>query len=157
MIAFIDLDHFIIPNELTYPGIVLGLGIALWGTIFRGPTGVVVASFWDAALGAALGAAVIVAINRASILLLNKEGMGGGDVTLLAMLGAFLGWRGTLLTLTLACLIGTAVSLPLIALGKRSRLDYVPFGPYLALGGLTVLFWGGRILGMWRRCFLPPL
>ena len=76
----------------------------------------------------------------------GREGMGGGDIKLLAMIGAFLGWQGVLLTLLLASFIGSIVGVVwMVARGADSKLA-IPFGPFLALGALVTLFWGDTII-----------
>jgi leader peptidase (prepilin peptidase)/N-methyltransferase len=72
--------------------------------------------------------------------------MGGGDMKLGAMLGAFLGWKLGLLALLLGVLAGGAVAVVLLLLGRKGRKDAIPFGPYLALGGAVALLWGDRVL-----------
>jgi len=75
----------------------------------------------------------------------KKEAMGGGDLKLLAMIGAFLGWKSVFITLFFASLLGTLISVVLILLHKKTMDDYVPFGPYLALGALIALFYKGYL------------
>jgi leader peptidase (prepilin peptidase)/N-methyltransferase len=79
-------------------------------------------------------------------LLLEREGLGGGDIKLAAMIGAFLGWQGVLVTILLGTLIGSLVAIVLLATGRKARQHPIPFGPFLALGAVLVLFWGEEIL-----------
>ncbi|MGC8915473.1 MAG: prepilin peptidase [Thermoanaerobaculum sp.] len=136
-LAFIDLEHMILPDLLTLPGLGAGLLLAVMG----GPTSLV-----DAALGAAFGVALPLAIIWGYRLVRGVEGMGLGDVKLLGMLGAFLGWRGMLSTLALAAVAGAAVGVGLILLGRGSRQTELPFGTFLCAAALVVLFtqerWG---------------
>jgi len=101
---------------------------------------------FDAATGAAVGAAVPYAVIVIYRWLRGAEGMGLGDVKLLAMIGAFLGWRGVLLTLGLAATAGALLGLTLIALGRGRRDTELPFGTFLAFAAMIVLFAGNRLL-----------
>jgi leader peptidase (prepilin peptidase)/N-methyltransferase len=136
-VTFIDLDYKIIPNEITLPGIVLGMIAA--GLIL--PQG-----FWNSLAGLLLGGGVFYLIADLSHRILKQEGMGGGDIKLIAMIGAFLGWQSVLLTIFIGALSGSIVGLFLILVRGQGRRDQIPFGPFLALGALTSLFWGREIL-----------
>ncbi len=136
-LAFIDLEHHLLPDLLTLPGIALGLAGSLAG-------GLVPAL--DAAIGAAVGAAVPYAVIVVYRWLRGVEGMGLGDTKLLAMIGAFLGWRGALLTLGLAATAGAAVGIALIAAGRGRRDTELPFGTFLAGAAAVVLFAGPALL-----------
>jgi leader peptidase (prepilin peptidase) / N-methyltransferase len=140
-LAFIDLEHHLLPDVLTLPGIALGLAASAAGGLV---------GFGDALVGAAAGAglpyAVVVVYRRVR----GVEGMGLGDVKLLAMIGAFLGWRGMLLTLGLGATAGAVVGLVLIASGRGRRDTELPFGTFLAAAAAVVLFAGpflARALG----------
>lgn len=121
IVTFVDLREWIIPNEVTFPGIFAGLALSLAGMAFPEGSQLRVVSFWDALGGAALGGAILYLLDRITLLVLKKPGMGFGDVKLLAMIGAFLGWVGVLGTLMLACILGSAVGLSLIAVSKARR------------------------------------
>ncbi len=140
-IVFIDIDHQIIPDAITLPGMVIG--IVASSTILD--TG------WaDAIVGLLLGGGLFYAIALLSELILKREGMGGGDIKLIAMIGAFLGWRHMLLTLFLAALSGSVIGLILIARG-RDRSEPIPFGPFLSVGAMVALFWGEVIFEWYAR------
>src|SRR5690348_6536914 len=126
-----DLTHRIIPNVVTLPGIVLGLVGA--ATVL--PVGLI-----NALLGVAIGGGILWALAWASPYLFGKEGMGGGDIKLLAMIGAFLGWKPALLTIMIGSLVGSMIGISLIALRLMKRDDYIPFGPFLVLGALISMF-----------------
>jgi leader peptidase (prepilin peptidase) / N-methyltransferase len=140
-IAYIDLDFQIIPDVLSLPGVVVGLAAApllhpgSWLDAIRA-----------AALGALLGGGILFAVAWTYERATGREGMGGGDVKLLAMVGAFLGWQGVLLTLLLGSLVGSAIGVSImIARGADAKLA-IPFGPFLSIGAFVALFWGGAIV-----------
>jgi len=144
-VTFIDFDHQIIPDAITLAGVPLGLA-----STFLRPLGLL-----DAVLGAALGFALLFAIAAGYRKATGRDGMGGGDIKLAAMLGAFLGWKGLLVTVFLASLGGSAVGLLLVALGTGGRKTALPFGTFLAPASLVAYVWGERILG-WYAAFLRP-
>jgi leader peptidase (prepilin peptidase) / N-methyltransferase len=141
-----DLTHKIIPNVVTVPGIVLGLVAA--ATVL--PVG-----FVNALLGVAVGGGILWALAWASPYLFGKEGMGGGDIKLLAMIGAFLGWKPALLTIMIGALSGSIIGVSLIALGLMKRDEYIPFGPFLVLGALLSMFFSQPFLD-WYQGLLNP-
>jgi leader peptidase (prepilin peptidase) / N-methyltransferase len=136
-ITVIDLDHQIIPDVLSLPGIVLGVLFSL------APGGI---GWAPSLLGVFLGGGVFVVIIVASTFVLGQAGMGVGDVKLGAMLGAFLGWKLALLSILLSTLLGGPIAATLLATGRKSRKDPIPFGPFLTLGGFISLFWGEALL-----------
>jgi leader peptidase (prepilin peptidase)/N-methyltransferase len=137
IVSCIDLTHTIIPDAITLPGIVIGLGTSFWLT----PVGV-----RNAVLGVMLGGGLFLLMAILSVVILKREGMGGGDIKLIAMLGAFLGWHAVLVTIFLAAVLGACVGLTLIFLRRKGRRDPLPFGPFLALGALLAMVWGDTIL-----------
>lgn len=137
VITFIDIDHQIIPNVITYPGIVVGLGTSFF-------TGLV--TYTESLLGIALGAGVLIIVATGYYLLTKKEGMGGGDVKLLAMIGAFLGWKAIVFTIFVGSAVGTVVGLAVAIRTKKGRKAAVPFGPFLSLGAILYLFHGPEIV-----------
>ena len=130
-LAFIDLEHHLLPDLLTLPGIAIGLVFSWVGGLAPLPGALV-----GAIVGAGLPYAVMVAYRH----LRGVEGMGLGDVKLLAMIGAFLGWRGMLLTLGVGATGGALVGLMLIATGRGRRDTELPFGTFLSAAGIVVLF-----------------
>ncbi len=138
VITFIDIDHRIIPDIISLPGIVIGLAASVFVRNFS----------WQSSLaGIAAGGGSLLAVAMAYRALTGKEGMGGGDIKLLAMIGAFTGWRGVVFTVFVASAAGTLVGLILmIRTGKNMKLA-VPFGPFLALGAITYLFFGDFLIG----------
>jgi leader peptidase (prepilin peptidase)/N-methyltransferase len=144
-ITWIDLDHQIIPDVLSLPGIGVGLLLSL------APGGI---GWKNAIAGAVVGGGLFVLIIVGSALILGQPGMGVGDVKLGAMIGAFLGWKLVLLSILLSVLIGGPLAATLLATGRKGRKDPVPFGPFLALGGMISLFWGDALLAWYFRQFL---
>lgn len=144
VITFIDLDHQIIPDVISLPGIVVGfLTILLVPWI----------SWLDSLLGILLGGGSLWLVAEVYHRLTDQEGMGGGDIKLLAMMGAFLGWQAVLPVIFFASLVGSVVGVPLMLLKRADGKLAIPFGPFLALGGLVYLLWGQQLL-MWYMGFL---
>jgi len=136
-ISGIDLDHQIIPDVISLPGIVVGLLVSLAGV---GP------SILDSAIGVLLGGGLLYGVAVGYQALTGREGMGGGDIKLLAMIGAFLGWRGVLVTLILGSLSGAVVGIVMIlGRGADTRVA-IPFGPFLAAGAIAALFCGDALI-----------
>jgi len=129
-VFFIDLAHHIVPNAITYPGIALALVLAAGrGRLLE-------------SLLAALGAGAFFLL----VAIVSRGGMGGGDVKLAAMMGAFLGWPSIVVALLIAFTSGATVGVLLIASGRRTRKDPIPFGPALALGGMVALFFAAPLV-----------
>ena len=83
--------------------------------------------------------------------LYGQEAMGEGDLNLIAMIGAFLGWRAVIVTTLVGCLLGAAIGMGLIVLRRLSRRQHIPFGPFLAVGAVVALFWGERLIARYLR------
>jgi leader peptidase (prepilin peptidase)/N-methyltransferase len=139
-ITFIDLDHRIIPDVISLPGIVVGLVVSLISPLVT-PL--------DAVLGALAGGGVLLAIAFGYQAIRGQEGMGGGDIKLLAMIGAFLGWRSVFVTLMVASLIGSLIGIGVMLYQRADTKLAIPFGPFLAGGALVSLFFGDRILAFY--------
>lgn len=137
VVAGTDLSHKIIPNAVTFPGIIVGIVCA--ATVL--PIG-----FLDSLLGILVGGGILWLLAWASPYLFGKEGMGGGDIKLLAMIGAFMGWKPAVMTIMVGSLLGSLVGVTLIAAQVIKREDYIPFGPFLVCGALVALFFGQSIL-----------
>lgn len=140
----IDFEHHLLPNVITLPGIAAGLIVST--VVPPGPR--------DAVLGMLLGGGVLWLIGEAYFRYAGQEGMGGGDVKMLAMIGAFLGWQLVLVTLVLSSVAGALIGMLVIAL-KRGDMKYaLPYGTFLALGALAASLVGDRIVawyvGMYR-------
>lgn len=136
-LALIDLEHHLLPDALTLPGIAAGLAFSALGGLATLP---------DALLGAAVGGALPYLVIVAYRALRGVEGMGLGDVNLLAMVGAFLGWQGALLTLGIGSCVGAVAGLALMAAGRARRDTELPFGVFLALAAVLALFLGPEMV-----------
>ncbi len=145
VVTFIDLEHTIIPDEISIPGIFVGLGLSLLPARLTGGQ-LIPHSFLDSLIGAIVGGGLLYLAALFSVYVYKKEGMGGGDIKLLAMVGAFLGWRLALLTIMIGSVVGSVVGVSLILLRRKLRSDYIPFGPYLAFGAVLSLLYGERLI-----------
>ena len=137
IIAFIDLNEQIVPDVISLPGIVIGFIISFF---------VPYISFVHSALGVLVGGGIILIIGLAGSAIFKKEAMGGGDVKLAAMIGAFLGWRYIIISLFLGFFLGALAGIILILSKIKSREDVVPFGPFIVLGSFITLLWGEKII-----------
>lgn len=149
VVTFIDFDHQIIPDEITLPGIAAGLIFSVVFPAWHG-TASHLGGIAQAVLGFLAGGGTLYIVGTVGEWVFKKEAMGGGDVKLLAALGAFLGWKRTLLAIFVASFAGAVVGLILKAAKGEER---IPFGPYLILGAVICLFWGNDILA-WYFSFL---
>jgi leader peptidase (prepilin peptidase)/N-methyltransferase len=137
VVSFIDLDHQIIPDVISLPGIVLGLVVSAFG---QGPP------LLDSVLGVLVGGGILYAVAVGYHAFTRREGMGGGDIKLLAMIGAFLGWRGVLVTLIVGSFTGAIVGTSLIMTRRADRRIPIPFGPFLAFGAVCALAFGDQLI-----------
>jgi leader peptidase (prepilin peptidase)/N-methyltransferase len=136
VITFIDLDHQIIPDILTLPGIPL---------FFLAAVFFVKVPWLEALLGLIVGGGTLLVIALAYEFIAKREGMGGGDIKLLAMIGGFLGWKSLLFVLLCSSLLGALVGLSLIIVKKQDMKYAVPFGPFLAAAVVAYIFWGEQL------------
>jgi len=143
-ITFIDLDHQIIPDVISLPGIVVGFVCS-----FAIPW----VSWLDSLIGILVGGGSLFLVALIYEMLTKKEGMGGGDIKLLAMLGAFLGWRAMLPVIFLSSFLGTLVGVPLMLLTGSDRKLAIPFGPFLAASALIWLFRGPQLVRWYLSLF----
>lgn len=137
VITFIDFDHQIIPDELSLPGIVLGF----LSSFFLPEPGWI-----SSLLGAVAGWGSLALIFYGYLWLTGREGMGGGDAKLLAMMGAFLGLQAIPFIIFASSLVGTVAGLSIMAVQRKDRHLAIPFGPYLALGALLYIFVGPQLI-----------
>ena len=145
VLLFIDLRHRILPNAITLPGIIVGITA---GFLFPPPPGWV-----DSLIGAAAGAGVLFAIGEVYLRVRHEEGLGMGDVKMLGMIGAFLGWKLMLLTLVLASFSGTIVGV-FVMMAKKESLKYaLPFGTFLAVGAMVAAAAGDPLVAWYLRLY----
>ena len=132
----IDLEHYLLPDAITLPGIVVGL-IA---SAFLPP------GFMSALLGTLLGGGVLWAVGEAYYRYSGQEGMGGGDVKMLAMIGAFLGWQQVIVTLVFSSIAGSIIGLLVIAFKRGGLKHALPYGTFLALAAVFASLWGEQLV-----------
>jgi leader peptidase (prepilin peptidase)/N-methyltransferase len=164
LVTFVDLADWTIPNEVTFPGIPLGVVFSLVAMLYP-ESGLLLDKPLMSFAGLVVGGGSLYLMDMISLLLLKKRGMGFGDVKLLAMLGAFFGPLGVLVIIVIASFFGSAIGIALILIrrGKPTRTPgpkegeadddvmtpgghYLPFGPYLVMGGIVYLFYGPQII-----------
>ena len=143
-LAFIDLDTMFLPDDLTLP--------LMWAGIVAAGLGFTPVSLAASVGGAVAGYLSLWLVFHAYRLIRGKEGMGAGDFKLLAALGAWLGWSLIPSIILLSSAVGAVVGLSLMALRRQGRDVPIPFGPYLAGGGIAALFFGEQLSRLW----LPP-
>jgi leader peptidase (prepilin peptidase)/N-methyltransferase len=150
--TFIDFEHYIIPNEVTYGGIVLGL---LLSVVYPPLLNVVSirAALLQSFLGVVVGGATLLLVALMGEWIFKKEAMGMGDVKLLAAIGAFLGWEATLFTVFVSSVVGGVIGLVLVLLSKKGLQSRIPYGPYIAFGSLVWIFWGREIIHWYVTLF----
>ena len=146
--SFIDIDHFLLPDVITLPGIIIGLVGA-----FLNPNRL----FLDSILGVLVGGGFLWAIAVVYQLIRKEEGMGGGDIKLLAWVGAVLGWKAIPFIIISGSLLGSVLGLLLAGKQNKGMKTVIPFGPYLAFGAILYVC-GGESIGNWYiRLFIPGL
>ncbi len=145
-LAAIDFDTQLLPDDITLPLLWTGLLFNLFGIFTNLP---------GAVLGAVFGYLVLWGVYWLFKLATGKEGMGYGDFKLLAALGAWLGWQMLPLIILLSSLVGAVVGITLIVAVKHGRNIPIPFGPYLAGGGLIALFWGHTLTQSYLQLLAP--
>lgn len=146
-LTFIDFDTQLLPDSITLPLLWLGLLLNLNGAFTSLP---------NALIGAVAGYLILWSVYWAFKLTTGKEGMGYGDFKLLAALGAWLGWTMLPLMILLSSLVGAVVGVALIIFAKHGRNIPIPFGPYLAGGGLIALFWGQALTQSYLQLLAVP-
>jgi leader peptidase (prepilin peptidase)/N-methyltransferase len=146
--SFIDIDHMILPDKLTLSGIVIGLVGALLSPERE---------LLPAILGVLTGGGFLWAVAYFYYVLRKEEGMGGGDIKLLAWIGAVLGWSSIPFTILVSSLIGTVGGLALLLKSKKDLKTVIPFGPYLSVAALIYIFWGQELAFWYFELFLPGL
>jgi leader peptidase (prepilin peptidase)/N-methyltransferase len=146
VITFIDIDHQIIPDVISLPGIPIFLAAS-----FALPDIKLVESI----LGILIGGGSLWIVAQLYYVLTRKEGMGGGDIKLLAMMGAIIGWKGVLFTIFVASAIGTVVGMLVMLKTRTSMKLKVPFGPFLAIGAIAYIFCGPQLIAWYFNLLRP--
>ncbi len=137
VITFIDIDHQIIPDVISLPGIII---------FFLCTFAIPQVTMKDSLMGILIGGGILYAIAVGYALLKKTEGMGGGDIKLLAMIGALLGWQGVLFTVFVSSAFGTLVGLIVMIKSKKGMKLAIPFGPFLSIGAILYVFFGNKII-----------
>jgi leader peptidase (prepilin peptidase)/N-methyltransferase len=143
-ITFIDLDHQLIPDAISLPGVAVGL---LFSVVTPRLT------FMSSVVGAGIGAGVLLAVALGYKVMTGREGMGGGDIKLLAMIGAFLGWRSVPFTLFAASCVGSIIGVVTMVQRRADGQLALPFGPFLAFGAVCYLFFGEQLIDWYLGLF----
>jgi len=146
VISFIDLDVRIVPDVISLPGIVLGLLFSLLGFYVVHDPAELIPSPLSSLIGVLVGGGFLLALAWAYAAVTGTEGMGGGDIKLLAMIGAFLGWPSIPVTLFLSSLGGSIIGLSAMLIKGVGRKYALPFAPFLCLGALLHLFFGKELV-----------
>lgn len=136
-ISFIDLEHQIIPDVISLPGILIGFILSFF---FPHVTWV------SSLIGILIGGGILYLVALLFEVLMKKEGMGGGDIKLLAMIGAWLGWKAVLFVILASSLAGSILGSIMLLLAKKGLRTQIPFGPYLALGAILYIFFGNELI-----------
>lgn len=139
-IVFIDIAHQIIPDKISLPGVVIGFA----GSFLNADV-----TWQQSGLGVLLGGGILYAIAEGYYLLTKRDGMGGGDIKLLAMIGAFLGWQSLLFVIFASSLSGSAVGIIAMLKQGKGGQTRIPFGPFLALAAMLFLFYQKEIFLWW--------
>lgn len=135
-LSFIDIDHQLLPDNITLPMLWLGLLLSLFGLYTDVNASVI---------GAIAGYMVLWLVYQAFKLATGKEGMGYGDFKLLALFGAWLGWQTLPMIILLSSLVGAVIGITMIIFAKQDHNKPIPFGPYLAAAGWIALLWGNDL------------
>ncbi|MBD2021738.1 prepilin peptidase [Leptolyngbya sp. FACHB-36] len=155
-LSLIDVDTLTLPNPLTQSGLVVGLAFqAIQGALTSSSVAGAASHLLQGVLGAVLGLWLLDVIALVGSMALGQAAMGGGDAKLAALMGAWLGWKYLLLAGFVACAIGAFAGGAAIGLNWLDRRQPMPFGPFLAVGSLLVLFWGEAMLSLYRSVFFP--
>jgi leader peptidase (prepilin peptidase)/N-methyltransferase len=141
VIIFIDIQHQIIPDSISLPGILIGFA----GSFLNG-----LVTWQQSALGVLFGGGVLYAVAYGYYAVTKREGMGGGDIKLLAMIGAFLGWQSLVYVVFSSSLVGSLVGIvAMFHQGKKGQTR-IPYGPFLAFGAMTYLLFHQQIEHLWK-------
>ena len=145
VIIWIDIHHQIIPDAISLPGIALGFVFSFFNSFI---------SWQDSLIGLLAGGGVLYAVALLYLLLRKQEGMGGGDIKLLAVIGAFLGWQSLPFVLLMSSITGSCTGLLAMALKNKSANTRIPFGPFLSCSALAYLFFRETIFHLFQTYYL---
>jgi len=159
VISFIDLEHFIIPNVITLPGIIIGLAYNLlitgWGVLLKIIPGLDFGNIFyiapripalNSVFGIIIGGGTLLLIAYLYKIIRKREGMGMGDVKLLAMLGAFLGINGVFFIILVSSLVGSVIGITLILIQRGNMKLALPYGPFISFAAVLFLFTGPIVI-----------
>jgi len=149
-LTFIDIDHQLLPDNLTLPLVWIGLALSLWGPLPGAPTPVDMRS---GLIGSMAGYLSLWSVYHLFRMLTGKEGMGYGDFKLFAALGAWLGWKMLLPVILVAASVGAVVGIAMLALQGRGRSVPIAFGPFLAASGWLMLMFGQSLMARYWEIF----
>ena len=156
-LALIDIETYLLPELLTRSALVTALLLRLALPLLNGGGATAVASsLLDGAIGMTVGIVSLEAIGWIGLLFLGKEAMGGGDGKLMAAIGLWLGWRAVLVSIFVACLLGTVFGIALKLVRGKQWSKPIPFGPYLVLGAVTAMFFGPQIVDWYWGLAVAP-
>jgi leader peptidase (prepilin peptidase)/N-methyltransferase len=137
VITFIDFDHQIIPDAISLPGIPI---------FFLAAVFIVGVPWLEALIGLLVGGGVLLTIAFVYELITKREGMGGGDIKLLALIGGFLGWKSLIFVLLFSSLTGALIGIAAMIIKKQDTKYAVPFGPFLSAAAVAYIFWGDAFM-----------
>ncbi|MEN8136772.1 MAG: prepilin peptidase [Thermodesulfobacteriota bacterium] len=146
-IILIDFYHQIIPDVISLPGILLGFAVSFINPLI---------TWQSSAIGILLGGGILYAIAAAYYLFTKREGMGGGDIKLLAMIGAFLGWQSLPFVIFGSSLLGSVVGIGAMLKQKKGGKTVIPYGPFLSIAAIIYLYYQQEIGALFIMFYLPP-
>lgn len=146
VIFFIDLKHYIIPDVISLPGIVAGLAASFFLPQI---------TWRDSLLGIIIGGGILFLLAWVYYLFTKREGMGGGDIKLLAMIGAFLGWQSIPAVIFLSSAVGSVTGILLMLIQEKGRHHAIPYGPFLAGAATLYMFFGPEIMDWYAGMIFP--
>jgi leader peptidase (prepilin peptidase)/N-methyltransferase len=145
--SFIDIDHFIIPDEISLPGMGIGLVVGILVPVVFPDSGFIPEKAGMAILGGLVGGGALWAVGVIAKAILRREAMGFGDVKLLTMIGFLVGLKMTFLTIVLSAFVGILITIPIHLFQRKERYAHLPYGPYLSLGAVLCVLWGETLWG----------
>jgi leader peptidase (prepilin peptidase)/N-methyltransferase len=141
VVTFIDLDYQLIPDIITVPGTIIGflIHIALFPDMLS-------YKIFNSVAGIVVGGGFLFVVGWLFLIIKKQEGLGGGDVKLMAMIGAFFGWKAALFTIIVSALIGSVVGVTYILISKKDMQLAIPFGPFIVAAAFLYFFFGQQIM-----------